>query len=104
MRKTIKMTESELTSLIKRVIKENKFDRHADLKDLVSRVESELNIEPGEHEMSGDVISHAENLLDELSRKAHELNKLKVELKSSLMGINLSTKDYKGRGDDTLEF
>lgn len=102
MRKTIKMTEGELTSLIKKVIKENKFDRHADLSDLVSRVESELNMES--HDMSGDITSHAEELLEELSRKTHELKKLEVELKSALMGMNLSTKHFKGRGDDTMEF
>jgi len=104
MKKTIKMTEGQLTSLIKKVIKEHKFDRHSDLAELVSRVESELNIDHGSHEMTGDVKSQAKNLLHELSRKSHELKKLEIELKSALMGMNLSTKDFKGRGDDTMEF
>ena len=102
MKKTIKLSEAELTSIIKKVVKENKRDRHADLAQVISKLESEmgLNLE----NVDGDVVAKGKKLDNFLAKKLLELNSLHNELKASLLGIGVTTRELKGYGEDTKEF
>ena len=44
-------------------------------------------------DMDGNMETTGKELLSNISEKIHELKKLELELKSSLMGIGLSTED-----------
>lgn len=105
MKKTLKLSEAELTSIIKKVIKENKFDRRGDLKNIIDSLEDHLGF-PMETRFndSSDVVSHAEKMLKSLQKEISTLKDYEVELRAALFGIGVSTKEMKGYGEDTKEF
>jgi hypothetical protein len=95
MKKTIRMTEGDLSQLIKRVIMEEELNRESDLKSLIHRVEKALDIEPGQHQeldSKESLITYSKTLLKKVAHKALELKKLEVELRSSTLGIGLTVK------------
>ncbi len=94
MKKTIRLTESELTTIIKKVVSENKkegLNRHADLADIVSKFETEMGINLDK--VGGDITTKARKLDAFLEKKLLELNSLHNELKSALLGLSVTTSE-----------
>lgn len=95
MKKKIRITESELTAIIKKVVSENNkkegLNRHADLADIVSKFESKMGINLGD--VDGDITVKAKKLDSFLEKKLLELNSLHNELKSALLGLSVTTSE-----------
>lgn len=102
MKKTIRLTEAELTAIIKKVVSENtnenKLDRHTDLADIVSKFETKMGINLDKVE--GDITTKARKLDTFLEKKLLELNSLHNELKSALLGLDVTTSERAPKKED----
>jgi hypothetical protein len=90
MKKTIRLTEKEITSIVKKVISEQTHEREKYLTSLIYKVKEAIG---EDMEMTGEDEIDGKRLLKSLSTKIFELKKLEVELKSSLLGYSLTTKE-----------
>lgn len=84
MKKTIKLTEKQLTNIVKKVIMEQEdTDMSSDISSLLSQAESELSgFEPTDRSNQFEYINE---ILDALSNKIQTLKDLKLEIRALRM-------------------